>query len=104
LICGNNVYPSSIEAVIRRFEQVAEYRVEVDQSNDLAKIRIDVEPVPARETEPSHPGAEESLAARISRAIHDTLLFRPQVSVVPPGTLERFEMKARRFVKGERRL
>jgi phenylacetate-CoA ligase len=103
LIRGNNVYPSSIEAVIRRFEQVAEYRVEVDQSNDLAKIRIDVEPVPARETEPSHPGAEESLAARISRAIHDTLLFRPQVSVVPPGTLERFEMKARRFVKGERR-
>jgi phenylacetate-CoA ligase len=87
---GNNLYPSAVEAVIRRFDEVAEYRVQVDQSSHLAALRIEVEPV-AR-------GGGTNLAERIGRAIHEELLFRAEVVPVAPGTLPRFEMKARRFI------
>jgi phenylacetate-CoA ligase len=85
---GNNVYPSAIEDVIRRFPGVAEYRIEVDATEALAHLRIEVEP---------HAAAEgERLAAGIGEAIRDALLFRAEVRAVPPGTLPRYEMKAKR--------
>jgi phenylacetate-CoA ligase len=84
---GNNLYPSALEAVLRRFPEVAEYRVEVDQSGPLAALRIEVEP--------AAPGV--NLAERVGRAIRDELLFRAEVLTVPPGSLPRFEMKARRI-------
>src|SRR5437867_10520327 len=37
-IC-NNLHPSTLEAVIRRVDEVAEYRVEVDRSSALAVLR-----------------------------------------------------------------
>ncbi|HLJ97128.1 MAG TPA: AMP-binding protein [Gemmataceae bacterium] len=87
---GNNLYPSALEAVIRRFEDVAEYRVEVDQKESLPVLRIAVEPLPS--------ASANGLAERISRAIRDELLFRAEVTAVPAGSLPRFEMKARRIV------
>src|SRR5947209_14463259 len=86
---GNNVYPSALEAVIRRFAEVAEYRVEVDQTGPLAVLKVAVEP------DGSASGAE--VAAKVDRAIRDELLFRAEVTAVPPGTLPRFEMKAKRI-------
>src|SRR5262249_5439115 len=64
---GNNVHPSALESVIRRFADVAEYRVEVDQSGPLAALRIEVE------------SADSGAAERISRAIRDELLFWAEV-------------------------
>jgi phenylacetate-CoA ligase len=87
---GNNLYPSSVEAVIRRFPEVVEFRVEVDHGGPLAELRIEVEPVLG--------GREVDLAERIGTAIRDELLFRAEVTTVPPGSLPRFEMKARRFI------
>ncbi len=84
---GNNVYPSALEGVIRRFAEVAEYRLEVDQSASLANLRIELEPV----------GAAGDLAGRVSQAIRDELLFRADVVTVPPGSLPRFDMKAKRI-------
>jgi phenylacetate-CoA ligase len=84
---GNNVHPGALEAVIRRFAEVAEYRVEVDRSGPLAALRIEVEPS----------GAAVDLAERVGQAIRDELLFRAEVTAVPPGSLPRFEMKARRI-------
>ena len=85
---GNNLHPSSLEAVIRRFREVAEYRVEVDRSAALAVLRVEVEPVP---------GAPGDVAERVDRAIRDELLFRAEVRAVAPGSLPRYEMKARRI-------
>lgn len=84
---GNNLHPSALEAVIRRFAEVAEYRVVVDRSGPLAELWIEVEP--------SGPAVE--LAERVGRAIRDELLFRVEVTTVAPGTLPRFEMKAQRI-------
>jgi phenylacetate-CoA ligase len=86
---GNNVYPSALEAVIHRFPEVAEYRVAVDHSEALAALRIEVEPHAAADG----PG----LAERIGQAIRDQLLFRAEVTAVAPGSLPRFDMKARRI-------
>jgi phenylacetate-CoA ligase len=88
---GNNFYPSALEAVIRRFPEVIEYRVEVDQSGPLANLRIEVEPAAE--------APRMDIAERVGRAIRDELLFRAEVTAVAPGTLPRFEMKARRINK-----
>jgi phenylacetate-CoA ligase len=87
---GNNVHPSALESVILRFAEVAEYRVLVDRSGTLAELRVEVEPFAAS------PG--DDLAERIGRAIRDAFLFRAEVKLVAPGSLPRFEMKAKRVV------
>jgi phenylacetate-CoA ligase len=86
---GNNVYPSALEALLRRFPEVAEYRVEVDGAAALPQLRIDVEPTPS---------GGDDLLDRLDRAIRDEFLFRAELRQVPPGSLPRFEMKAKRFV------
>jgi phenylacetate-CoA ligase len=87
---GNNVHPSTLESIIRRFEEVAEYRIAVDRTQALASLRIDVEPVPGFDG--------EFVAQSVGRAIRDALLFRAEVRAVAPGSLPRYEMKARRVV------
>jgi phenylacetate-CoA ligase len=86
---GNNVFPAALEAVIRRFPEVAEYRVEVDQTGSLAALRVEIEPVRAE--------GGLLLAERVDRAIRDDLFFRAEVTLASPGSLPRFEMKARRI-------
>jgi phenylacetate-CoA ligase len=87
---GNNVYPSAIESIVRRFPEVAEYRVVVDQSEALAALRVEIECSPA--------AADSVVADRIGKALRDELLFRADVVGVPAGSLPRYEMKARRLV------
>jgi phenylacetate-CoA ligase len=86
-IRGNNFYPSALENVLRRFADVAEYRVTIDRSTPLAEMRIEIEAA-----------ADAGLTSRVSDAIRDELMFRAEVALVAPGTLPRFEMKARRIV------
>ena len=84
---GNNVYPSALENVIRGFAEVVEFRITIDRSTALAQMRIEIEAA----------NAGPDLATRIGDAIRDELMFRADVTLVPPGTLPRFEMKARRI-------
>ncbi len=87
---GNNVYPTAIEAVIRRFPAVAEFRITVDKTGPLTDLGVEIEP--------AGPEAAGDLREAVGRAIRDELLFRAAVTVVPPGTLPRYEMKAKRVV------
>jgi phenylacetate-CoA ligase len=88
---GNNLYPGTIEAIVRRFPGVAEYRIHVDQSSALADLRIEVEPAAGCD------GRE--VADAVGRAVRDDLLFRVDVTTAPPGSLPRFEHKARRIIR-----
>ena len=88
---GNNLYPSALEAVIHRFPEVAEYRVELDQSETLTALRI--------ELEPTSDSLATGLAERVGQAVREELLFRAEVKIVAPGSLPRYEMKAHRFHK-----
>jgi phenylacetate-CoA ligase len=87
---GNNLYPSSLEAVIRQFPEVAEYRVAISHDGALAELSVTLEPV----TE----SAGSGLAERVAQVIRQELLFRVDVDLVPHGSLPRFEMKAKRVV------
>lgn len=94
VVRGNNIFPSSIEAIIRRFDKVVEFRIELAHNGSLPQLRVDLE---------AADGADgKELAGQVERAIQDALSFRPQVRSVPSGTLPRFEMKAARFVKSGR--
>src|SRR5579871_779974 len=91
VIRGNNVHPSALQTILHRLPEVAEYRMEVDRTEALPVLRIEVEP---------HPGvAGDALAQRVEHAIRTELLFRAEVRAVPPGSLPRFEMKAHRLVR-----
>jgi phenylacetate-CoA ligase len=104
-IRGNNVYPSAVEAVVREFTEVAEYRLRVLESEELSTLEVDLEPrSPAESTgtgadEETSDSTTEDLAQRVARAIQDRLLFRARVRLVPSGSLPRFEMKAQRVVR-----
>jgi len=87
---GNNLYPGAIEAVVRRFPEVAEFRLVVDRSDPLTDLIVEIEPVEGART--------AGLAETVARAIRDDLLFRVPVAAVPCGSLPRYEMKARRVV------
>lgn len=90
-IRGNNVYPTALEAIIRRYPEVAEFRVQIDQTQSLNELTIIVEPTPDADA--------ATLVEKIEHAVRDELLFRPNVVAVAPGALPRFEMKAQRFIK-----
>ena len=83
---GVNVFPSAIEAIVRRFDEVGEYRVELARVREMDELRCIVE-------------APADVAERVGGAIHRELGIRCLVESVVPGTLPRFEMKAKRFNK-----
>lgn len=94
-IRGNNVFPSSLESILRRFDDVAEYRVEIGIKRSMEHLQIQIEPT--QETEAAH--KVDRLVSDVSKAIKSRLNFEAEVVAVPSGTLPRFELKGRRFVR-----
>ena len=91
IIRGTNVYPSAIEAILRRFPDVAEYRIVVRGSGAIDALRLEVEP---------RPGATApDLAGTLVEAVRAEILFRPEVVLVPAGSLPRGEMKSQRVLR-----
>ena len=86
---GVNVFPSALEAIIRRFAEVDEFRIELYRERGMDALRCTVEPR----------GGDDGLASRVAEGIHRDVGIRCEVTVAPPGTLPRFEAKARRFVR-----
>jgi phenylacetate-CoA ligase len=95
IIRGNNVFPSSLEAILRTFEQVAEYRIEVRTIRAMQHMKIELEPVESLSTM-EH---QQQIIREVSHAIKDRLNFNAEVTTVAPGALPRFELKGKRFFK-----
>ena len=94
IVRGNNVFPTAVEAMIRRFPEVAEFRLTVTEGSPLTRVQLEIEPAAGTE-----PQVVATLAARVAAAVQQALSFRADVTQVPPGTLPRFELKAKRFVR-----
>jgi phenylacetate-CoA ligase len=89
-IRGVNVYPTAIEAVVRGFSQIVEFRSTVSHTGTLRSLSLEIE------VDSSTDGADT--AQRLSQQLREALGLTVAVHVTVPGTLPRFEMKSRRFV------
>ncbi|MCA9117617.1 MAG: AMP-binding protein [Planctomycetaceae bacterium] len=91
-IRGNNVFPSTLEAVLRQFDELAEFRITLRTVRAMNHLRVEVEPVPELSDDQA-----TTLAGRIAQRIRDRLNFAVDVQAVPVDSLPRFELKGRRF-------
>jgi phenylacetate-CoA ligase len=88
IVRGVNVFPSAIEGVVRRFPWVHEFQIEVFRDGELDEVRVVIEV------------AGTAHGARpLQEALRATLGIRLEVAEVPPGSLPRYELKARRVVR-----
>ena len=92
VVRGVNVFPSAVENVLREFPALEEFRVEVFAKDAMREIKLVLEPR-------SDHGSTAELAEQVSRRMRERIGLRPIVELVAPGTLPRFELKARRFFK-----
>lgn len=85
VIRGVNIYPSSIEQILRSFPEVVEYRLTAEKAGEMDALNVEV---------------EDRLddAERIAKELRLRLNLRVDVQCVPIGSLPRFEGKGRRFV------
>ncbi|GAA5263070.1 phenylacetate--CoA ligase family protein [Methanocalculus sp.] len=97
VIRGINVFPSQIEHVLLGIPEVGDqYMVYVDRKNHLDEMTIDVEM--NRQAFSGELDGLVGLQTMISRKLHDALSLRTTVRLVEPGSLPRFEGKAKRVV------
>lgn len=94
-IRGNNVFPSSIEAILREFDDVAEFRICIETRREMNHLRVEVEPAASRRD------ALEDFEDEIRRRLANRLGFKCDLSLVECGSLPRFEMKGRRLHRVE---
>jgi len=87
IVRGVNVFPSAIEAIVRRFP-VEEFQIEVFRSGELDEVRVLVEV----------DGGDDG-ARRVQEGLRAGIGIRLDVAPVAPGSLPRFELKARRVVR-----
>jgi len=97
IVRGVNVFPSAIENIIRRFGQIVEYRIEVftdrqmDEISLVLELKKDYDDLEAQE-----------VLMKLREQLRADLQIRISCQLVPPDTLPRFEMKAKRLIRIER--
>jgi phenylacetate-CoA ligase len=85
VVRGVNVFPSSLEHILRGFPEVVEYRVTATKAGAMDSLAVEVED---RLAQPE----------RIAREMQLRLGLKIEVQQVPLGTLPRFEGKGQRFI------
>ena len=85
VIRGVNVFPSSIESMVREIAPLAEFRMIVSRVDEMDQLAIELE-------------ADQVHATKLSSLIRDRLAMRATVEAVAAGSLPRFEAKAKRLV------
>ncbi len=97
VIRGINVFPSQIEHVLLSLPEVGnQFMVYIDRVNHLDEMSIEVE----MNREYFH-GELQDLAriqAKVVKSLRDVLELRTSVKLVEPGSLPRFEGKAKRVI------
>jgi len=92
VVRGVNIFPTAVEDVMRKCDGLGDYRVLIRQDRAMAELEIEVEPA-AGCTDASN------LVERLEHALRDVFAMRIPVTLVDRGTLPRFEMKAKRWMK-----
>jgi phenylacetate-CoA ligase len=94
IVKGVNVYPAAIRNIVTAFTPATtgHMRIVLDQPGHRVKppLRLVVEHGP----EVSGSGLQE-LRGKLQAMMHEKLKVRPEIELVPPGTLERFTHKTK---------
>lgn len=97
VVRGMNVFPSAIEDVVRRFDCVDEFRVEVRRRAEMAELRVVVE------IDEAAWGAAAIAATldQLREALRVACGIRIEAASVGAGSLPRFQLKAKRVIDVE---
>ena len=82
VVRGVNLYPGAVEEVVRSVPGITEYEAVIDEGEAMTEVRV---------------RAEGEGFARLEKRLREVFSLRIPVEEVPAGTLEHFEMKARRW-------
>ncbi len=85
IIRGVNIFPSSIEQILRGFPEIVEFRMVAFRQGQMDALRIEIEDRLAR-------------PERVEKELRLRLGLKVQVECVELGSLPRYELKGRRFV------
>lgn len=85
-IRGVNIFPSSIDDIVRQVSGIQEYRVTVDRDGALDRLQVEIE----ADSEQQRPQLEKLLSTQLG--------LRIAVRSVPHASLPRSELKARRWI------
>ena len=94
VIRGVNIYPSAIDAVLHEIPEVTEFQVIEKTDAEMEEIEIEVEL--AKGNADSSPS---ELVSALESKLRDRFSIRIPVSTVDPGSLPRYEFKAKRWIK-----
>lgn len=87
IVRGLVFFPSAIENIVRDFDAVTEFAVDVYRRGSMDEVRVQIE----AEGEPPR-----QIETAVTKALQLKLGLRMQVTTVQPGSLPRFELKSRR--------
>ena len=85
IIRGVNVFPTSVERILREFPEISEYRLTAYKEASMDQLKIEIED---KLNDPQ----------RVKQRLELRLGFRIDVQSVAAGSLPRFEGKGKRFV------
>lgn len=85
VVRGVNIFPGAIDDIVRSFPEIVEYRLTVHSAGSLDVLQLEVE---------DHLAAPE----RVANELQVRLGLRIEVTLVPIGSLPRFEGKGRRII------
>ncbi len=88
IVRGINIYPSSVDAVVREVIESNEYRMIFYREHDMDELEIQVELAPN----------ENDKLEQLKTLFRQRLTLRIPVTAVEVGSLPRFQLKARRIV------
>jgi phenylacetate-CoA ligase len=95
IVRGVNVFPSVIEDVVRQFECVDEFRIEVRRRSEMLDVRVVVEIDGER-----YSAEQVTLTlAELRRRLRAACGIRIEADAAAAGTLPRWELKARRVLR-----
>ena len=85
IIRGVNIFPTSVEKILRGFPEIIEYRLTTFKQESMDQLKIEIED-------------QLESPERVRAELQIQLGLRVEVECVPAGTLPRFEAKGKRFI------
>ncbi|WP_236930930.1 phenylacetate--CoA ligase family protein [Geobacillus sp. JS12] len=85
VVRGVNIFPSSIETIVREFMEIKEFRIVYYTEHEMNQVKVQIE-------------SEEDVGRRLADRLRERIGIRIDVERVPSGSLPRFSMKAKRII------